>query len=292
MNDPRLLWRRERGGFGLDAQWSDDFHHALHTILTGERNGYYADFGTLADLAKALSNAYVYDGRYSVHRRRPHGRPPAGLDGHCFLGYMQNHDQVGNRAKGERSSRLMNDGRLRIAAALVLTSPFIPLLFQGEEWGAATPFLYFTDHQDAAVAKAVREGRPREFEAFGWNPAEIPDPQARETFERSKLDWSELARPAHAGLLDWHRRLIELRSTEPSLTDGRMDSVRTRYDDSERWLAVERGSILVVCNLGHGPQAIPLPAGRHQVLLASASAESLGNAAVRLPPDAVAIMRL
>src|SRR5208283_3160589 len=129
------------------------FHHALHTILTGERSGYYADFGSFADLAKALRNAYVYDGRYSVHRRRPHGRPPEGLDGSRFLAYMQNHDQVGNRAGGERSSRLMNSGRLKIAAALVLTSPFIPLLFQGEEWGATTPFLYFTDHCDAALAR-------------------------------------------------------------------------------------------------------------------------------------------
>ena len=217
---------------------------------------------------------------------------PAGLDGHCFLACMQNHDQVGNRARGERSSRLMNEGRLRIAAALVLTSPFIPLLFQGEEWGAATPFLYFTDHEDAAVAKAVREGRSREFAAFSWKPAEIPDPQARETFERSKLDWSELALPAHAGLLEWHRRLIELRRAEPSLTDGRMDRVQTSFDESERWLVMERGPILVVCNFGPGPQAIPLPAGKHQVLLASASAESLGNAAVRLPSDAVAIMSL
>jgi maltooligosyltrehalose trehalohydrolase len=205
---------------------------------------------------------------------------------------MQNHDQVGNRAGGERSSRLMNAGRLRIAAALVLTSPFIPLLFQGEEWGATTPFLYFTDHRDGAMARAVREGRQREFAASGWNPEDIADPQARETFERSKLDWSELSHPAHADLLEWHRRLIELRQAEPSLTDGRMDRVQTRYDEAERWLVVQRGPILVACNLADDPRAIHLPAGRHRVLLASAPAESLENGTVTLPPDSVLVMKL
>jgi maltooligosyltrehalose trehalohydrolase len=145
LNDPRIVRPRAVGGYGIDAQWSDDFHHALHTVLTGERSGYYADFGTLADLAKALERAFVYDGRYSRFRRRAHGRSREGLSGHNFLGYLQNHDQVGNRARGERSSDLMSVGRLKIAAALVMTAPFIPLLFQGEEWGASAPFLYFTD---------------------------------------------------------------------------------------------------------------------------------------------------
>jgi maltooligosyltrehalose trehalohydrolase len=291
LNDPRLLWNRNRGGFGLDAQWSDDFHHALHTILTGEKNGYYADFGSLADLAKALCNAYVYDGGYSVHRRRPHGRAPSGLDGSRFLGFMQNHDQVGNRARGERSSRLMSAGRLRVAAAIVLTSPFIPMLFQGEEWGATTPFLYFTDHRDAKLGQAVREGRRKEFAAFGWNPEGIPDPQAPETFERSKLDWSEPAQPAHADLLEWHRRLIELRQTEPSLTDGRLDGVHIRGDESERWLVVKRGPIIVACNLADIPRTIPLPPGDHRILLASAPQEGLGHNSVTLPPDSVVIIR-
>ena len=292
LNDPRLLWKRERGGFGLDAQWNDDFHHALHAILTGERSGYYADFGSLADLAKALRNAYVYDGRYSVHRQRPHGRPPEGLDGSRFLAYMQNHDQVGNRAGGDRSSRLMSPGRLKIAAAIVLTSPFIPLLFQGEEWGASTRFLYFTDHRDAAAAQAVREGRKREFASFGWKPEEIPDPQARETYEHSKLDWSEPSRPAHAELLEWHRCLIKLRQTEPSLSDAPMEGVRTRFDELARWIVVERGSILVVCNLAAAPQAIHLPAGRARVLMASAPPASLNTTEVALPPDSAAVIKL
>ena len=163
LNDPRVVRPPELGGYGLGAQWSDDFHHALHAVLTGERAGYYADFGALADLAKALTGAFVYDGRYSRFRDRRHGRPATGLTGHHFLGYLQNHDQIGNRAQGERSSHLLSPGRLKIAAALVLTSPFVPLLFQGEEWGASTPFQYFTDHEDPELGRAVREGRRSEF---------------------------------------------------------------------------------------------------------------------------------
>jgi maltooligosyltrehalose trehalohydrolase len=177
LNDPRVVRPSEIGGYGLAAQWSDDFHHALHTVLTGERAGYYGDFGTLADLAQALTNAFVYDGRYSRFRDRRHGRPATGLSGHRFFSYLQNHDQIGNRAKGERSSHLISPGRLKIAAGLVLTSPFVPLLFQGEEWGASTPFQYFTDHEDPKLGRAVSEGRRSEFSAFAWSAEEVPDPQ-------------------------------------------------------------------------------------------------------------------
>jgi maltooligosyltrehalose trehalohydrolase len=292
LNDPRLLWNQERGGFALDAQWSDDFHHALHTVLTGERQGYYADFGSLADLAKALRGAFVYDGRFSTHRRRSHGRPPHDLEGDRFLGYMQNHDQIGNRAKGERSTRLMSTGRLKMAAALVLTSPFIPLLFQGEEWGATTPFLYFTDHKDPALAEAVRQGRQREFAAMGWDPEEVPDPQARESFERSKLDWSEPSHPTHMDMLAWHRRLLELRRVESSLTDGRLDGVQVHYDESKRWLVVERGRILVACNLGGEMQTIPLPAQKARILMASVPEGTLENDSISLHPDSVVVLRI
>jgi maltooligosyltrehalose trehalohydrolase len=177
LNDPRLVRPPEVGGYGVAAQWSDDFHHALHAVLTGERAGYYEDFGTLADLAQALTCAFVYDGRYSRFRDRRHGRPATGLSGHRFFGYLQNHDQIGNRAKGERSSHLISPGRLKIAAGLVLTSPFVPLLFQGEEWGASTPFQYFTDHEDPELGRAVSEGRRSEFSAFAWSAEEVPDPQ-------------------------------------------------------------------------------------------------------------------
>jgi maltooligosyltrehalose trehalohydrolase len=291
LNDPRIIRPREIGGYGMLAQWSDDFHHALHCVLTGERAGYYRDFGSLADLAKALQRVFVYDGRYSAFRRRRHGRPPSGLSGHSFLGYLQTHDQIGNRAKGERSSHLMSAGRLKIAAALVLTAPFIPLLFQGEEWGATSPFLYFTDHDDPELARNVTEGRRREFAAFGWNPEEIPDPQAVETFERSKLKWSEHEAEPHTGLLAWHRRLIELRRKIPSLSDGRLDKVGVRFDENGKWLVVKRGPVVVACNLNQVTQRVPVdidPASR--LLLTSADKVQLSQNTVELTADSVAIL--
>jgi len=292
LNDPRLIWPHEHGGFALDAQWSDDFHHALHSVLTGETTGYYEDFGTLDDLAKALRQAYVYDGQHSKHRRRAHGRQPVGLTGPRFLGYAQNHDQIGNRARGERLSQLVSPGRQKIAAALVFTSPFVPMLFQGEEWGASTPFQYFTDHPEPDLAKAVREGRRKEFAAFGWKPEDVPDPQAGETFERSKLNWSELGMTSHTEMLDWHRQLIQLRHTEPALSDGRLDQVNVRSDESARWLALERGLITTVCNLADRAQAIPVRSGRHQLLLASATEVSASEGKVHLAPDTVVILKL
>ncbi len=291
LNDPRLLWSRERGGFELHAQWSDDFHHALHTVLTGEHIGYYQDFGTLADLGKALREVFVFDGRYSTYRRRRHGRPASGLSGHRFVGCLQNHDQVGNRAHGGRSGRLMSRGRLKIGAALVLTSPFLPLLFQGEEWAATTPFLYFTDYQESELAAGVRAGRCREFAAFGWIPSEVPDPQATETFERSKLDWSELSRAQHLEMLEWHRRLIQLRRAEPALSDGRLECVVTRHHEHERWLVVERGPICLACNLAPQPQSIPIRAGTRQLLMASHPPCEMHSGQVNLPPDSIAIMK-
>ncbi|MDQ4064634.1 MAG: malto-oligosyltrehalose trehalohydrolase, partial [Actinomycetota bacterium] len=242
LNDPRLVWRKERGGYGLDAQWSDDFHHALHAVLTGERSGYYSDFGAVSQLADALRRAYVYDGRYSAYRQRRHGRPAAGLEGFRFLGYLQNHDQIGNRARGDRSSALMAPELLKVAAALVMTSPFVPMLFMGEEWGASTPWMYFTDHRDPELGRAVSDGRKREFAAFGWDPGDVPDPQDAATFERSKLRWDELEDPLHADLLDWHRRLIRLRREIPALTNGRMDLVEVTHSEDPPWLVMRRGA--------------------------------------------------
>ncbi len=291
LNDPRLLWPRERGGFGLHAQWSDDFHHALHSCLTGERSGYYEDFGSIEHLARALRHGFVYDGRYAPHRRRSHGRSAEGLTGHRFLGYLQNHDQVGNRAAGERISHLVDPVRARIGAALVLTSPFVPMLFMGEEWGASTPFLYFTSHPDPELGRAVSEGRKREFSAFGWNPDQVPDPQIEETFLRSKLDWNELAHRPHADLLEWHRRLVALRRSEPALLDGRMDLVRCSYDEGERWLVVERGPVSVACNFDDAPHALPLREGSHKVLLASAEGLKPADRRIRTPGPGVVILR-
>jgi len=285
LNDPRVVADREVGGFGIDAQWSDDFHHALHAALTGERAGYYADFGSIGHLAKAMRQAFVYDGSYSTHRRRRHGRTPVGIPSTRFLGYLQNHDQVGNRAMGERSSSLLSDGLLRVAAALVLLGPAVPMLFQGEEWGASTPFLYFTDHDDPELGKAVTEGRRREFASFGWDPSDVPDPQDPETFRRSKLDWDEVARPPHVGLLDWHRRLIALRRSTPVLGA----EVRVDYDEDGRWLVMTRERLTAACNLGPGAATVPVPSGK--VELSSGPDASFDDDSAVLPPESVIVLR-
>ena len=287
LNDPRLIRNVAVGGYGLDAQWSDDFHHALHSVLTGERSGYYEDFGTLGDLATCLTDGYRYAGDYSSFRRRHHGRPAPGLDGRRLLGYLQNHDQVGNRALGERSSMLVSTERLLIGAALVLTAPYVPMLFQGEEWGARTPFQYFTDH-DRDLGRAVSEGRRDEYAAFGWDPARVPDPQARETFERSRLDWSELSRPEHARVLDWQRRLTSLRRTYPELANGRLEAVAVRFDEGAQWLTMQRGRILVAVNLGAETRRIALEEEMHPLL---ASRDGLGvDGVLVLPPESVGVL--
>ncbi|MFI6992523.1 malto-oligosyltrehalose trehalohydrolase [Nonomuraea wenchangensis] len=289
LNDPRFVRSRESGGYGLDAAWADEWHHALHAALTGERDGYYADFGPLGLLAKALRQAWVYDGTWSPHRGRAHGRSPAGLSGHRFVVCAQNHDQVGNRARGERSGALMSEGRLRVAAALLLTAPFTPMLFQGEEWGASTPFQYFTDHEDPELGRAVSAGRRREFAAFGWEPGQVPDPQDAATFQRSRLDWGEPGEEPHARLLAWHRELIALRRRLPALTDGRLDRVRADCDEAAGLVSVERGPVLVAANLGDGTRVVPAR-GRARLLAASDPGITLSGDDLTLPPDTVAIL--
>jgi maltooligosyltrehalose trehalohydrolase len=292
LNDPRIVRPTNIGGYGVDAQWSDDFHHALHAVLTGETDGYYADFGRLADLATVHQDVFLHTGQYSAHRRRRHGRAPTGIPSHRFLGYLQNHDQIGNRATGERSAHLLGLERLKIGAALVLLSPFVPMLFMGEEWGARTPFLYFTDHDDPELGRLVSEGRRREFAAFGWRPEAVPDPQAAETFERSRLDWAEREREPHRGLLDWHKRLIALRRAHPALSDGRREEVGAWCDGAERWLVVARGSIRIACNLSDRARTVPLPGLGGEAILALASADDIERAdgGVRLPPDSIAVL--
>lgn len=291
LNDPRLIRPPQAGGYGMVAQWHEDFHHALHAVLTGEQCGYYRDFGRLADLAKALGRGLVYDGRYSVYRQRRHGRPAGDLQGHQLVGFLQNHDQVGNRAGGERSSHLLCPARLKIGAALVLTAPFVPLLFQGEEWGATTPFLFFTDHRDPQLAAAVSQGRRDEFAAFGWPPEQIADPQDPTTFERSRLDWQELRQPLHADLLDWHRQLIRLRRSLPSLNDGRLEAVAIHCDEHQRWLVMARGAATVVCNLADRRQKVPLPvAGPSRILMSSDPQSHLESALLSLDGPGVAVL--
>ncbi len=289
LNDPQLVSAPEAGGYGLDAAWSDDFHHALVTSLTGDRTGYYADFGHLGDLAKSLESVYVYDGAYSLYRDRHHGRPVRGLPGWRFLGYSQNHDQVGNRARGERLEHEAGMARAKIAAALVLTAPFVPMLFQGEEFAASAPFQYFTDHEEE-LGHLVSAGRKREFVAFGWKPEQIPDPQAETTFTDSKLDWSEVVEGHHAAMVEWYKQLIRLRRDTPELTNGRMDDVSVTVDEDDQWLVMDRGSIQVACNLGPGPLLIQLPPG--STLLLGSEEVALDGDALTLPPDSLSIVRI
>jgi maltooligosyltrehalose trehalohydrolase len=289
LNDPQLVTAPEGGGYGLDAAWSDDFHHALVTYLTGDRSGYYADFGTLADLAKSLESVYVYDGTFSEYRDRHHGKPVRGLPGWRFLGYSQNHDQVGNRARGERLVHLAGEKRARVAAALVLTAPFVPMLFQGEEFAASAPFQYFTDHEEE-LGQLVSAGRKREFTAFGWNPDQIPDPQAEKTFTDSKLNWSEVGEGAQAAMLEWYKKLIQLRRTTPELLNGRMDEVLVTIDEDDRWLVMDRGAIQIACNLGSEPLQIELPPG--SVLLLGSDEVAFTGEELTLPADSVSVVRV
>jgi maltooligosyltrehalose trehalohydrolase len=288
-NDPRLVRSRDAGGFGVDAAWADEWHHALHAALTGERSGYYEDFGSLDQLAKALRQAWVYDGGWSPHRQRHHGRRPTGLGGSQFVVCTQNHDQVGNRAVGERSSALMSEGRLRIAAALLLGGPFTPMLFQGEEWAASAPFQYFTDHHDPDLGQAVSDGRRQEFAHFGWDPDEVPDPQDAATFEASKLSWAELGRPPHAAMFDWYRRLVALRRSRPELSDPRLDRVTVDVDERASTLVMTRGRIRLLVNVGDGERCFPRSGGG-ALLAASDPSVRLDLDVVVVPPDAVAIV--
>ncbi len=260
LNDPRLVRVPEAGGFGLTAQWCDDFHHALHTALTGERDGYYVDYGSLAALACGFEHPYIYRGQQSQSRIRSHGRAAYELSGHRFVTYSQNHDQVGNRAKGERLGHLIGERRARIAAALVLASPYVPQLFQGEEWNTEVPFLYFADwREEPKLAEAVRQGRLAEFAAFGWTEADLADPISEETFKSCKLNWNEMTLPHGASMRRWYQRLIQLRRALPDLTDGRLSETEASFDEEREWLLVRRGRVLVAANLSQRCTSIELP---------------------------------
>ena len=290
LNDPRIVTPREAGGYGTDAQWSDDFHHALFAVLCPEeRNGYYADFGSITQLAKALEQTFVYDGIYSDYRRRMHGRPVGNLSQHRFLGYIQTHDQVGNRAVGDRISHIAGMERAKIAAAIYLLSPFVPMLFQGEEWAASAPFQYFADHNDKELARLVSEGRRREFAAFGWKPESIPDPESPETFKASKLDWNEVSESSHAEMLEWYRALIRVRRATPSLNNGGPGNVRVTFDEEKKWLCIERGTVTTLCNLGAQDCSLPVSKSG-SIELASRDGIEIANNTIKLPPDSIAVV--
>ncbi len=293
LNDPRIVEPREVGGYALDAQWSDDFHHAVFALLTGLLTGsgrrgfapYLDDFGRLDDLRQAIAEGFVYDGRYSRHRRRRHGRPSTAVPGDRLVVFLENHDQIANGARGARLVNLAPPDACRAAAALLLCAPNIPLLFMGQELAASTPFFYFTSHGDAALGEAVSRGRRAEFAHFAdaETVAAWADPQAEETFQRSRIDWSCLDRPEHSAALALYRDLIALRRRTPALANGRKDLTRVRgAEEPDRWLTVERraGSerparserpearsetsggdfALIAVNFGGTARAVPFPA--------------------------------
>jgi maltooligosyltrehalose trehalohydrolase len=293
LNDPRLITPRGEGcsigGYGLTAQWDDDIHHAIHTAVSGERQGYYADFGSLATLAETLRHGFFHAGTYSSFRRRRHGRPldTLTIPATRLLAYTCTHDQVGNRALGDRPSQNLTYGQLAIKSALVLGSPYTAMLFMGEEWGSSQPFQFFSSHPESELARATAEGRKAEFADHGWNADEIPDPQDPQTFYRSKLDWSEADTGEHARLLGVYRDLISLRRSEPDLADPWLDRLGIDYDETHRWIIVHRGRLAIACNLGAEPVAVPV--GGEVVLCWDEP--KVGDTTTELPGHSFAILR-
>jgi len=306
LNDADMVTPVDDGGLGMDAQWADDVHHALHAYLAGERHGYYTDFGSPATVAKALTDVFVHDGTYSTFRGTRWGKPvPAGIDGHRFIASLNTHDQVGNRALGDRPSASLSPGRLAVGAALLLTSHYTPMLFMGEEWGARTPWMFFTDHAEEELAEAIRQGRQREFGSHGWaelygtEDLQVPDPQDPSTFTASRLDWEEPAHTGHRRLLDFYTRLIALRREHPELAGGDRGGTEVNFDAEAGWLTMRRGDVVVATNIGPA-QAVPLThtaRSRPYRALAAWSPESVavvsttrGLTHVHLGPDDVVVL--
>jgi maltooligosyltrehalose trehalohydrolase len=291
LNNPRLLYPRDVNGYGLEGQWSDDFHHAVHVNISGETEGYYSDFDSLGALAKVLRDGFFHDGSYSSFRGRHHGRPintglvhPAAL-----VVCSQNHDQIGNRATGDRLSQSLPYGRLALAAVLTLTSPFTPMLFMGEEYGATTPWQFFTSHPEPELGKATAEGRIKEFERMGWDPAVVPDPQDPETFNRSKLNWAEATEGDHARLLDLYRTLTALRRSTPELAGLGFTDTAVDYSEEEGWLRFRRGDVLVALNFSE--QTVKLEDAAGSVLLSTDEASVPDGGSLLLAPWSAVIVR-
>lgn len=289
MNDPRLITPLQRGGLGMTAQWDDDIHHAIHTAVSGERQGYYGDFGSLQTLAQTLTHGYFHAGTYSSFRHRRHGRPLdiTTIPATRLLAYTMTHDQVGNRAVGDRPSQNLTVGQLAVKAALALGSPYTAMLFMGEEWGSSSPFQFFTSHPEPELGRATAEGRKAEFAAHGWDADEIPDPQDPATFSRSKLDWTEVGTGDHARLLELYRSLIALRRNESDFADPWLGDLRVDYDEDARWLVMYRGTFAVACNLGADPVTVPV-AGAPVLASADPTADGAGT---RLAGQSFAVLR-
>jgi len=261
-NDSRITRGLEKGGWGLDGTWDDDIHHAVHVLLTGEQTGYYADFGGISRLATGFHEGFVYSGQYSAYRKRSHGNSARDLPGRRFVVFSQNHDQVGNRMLGERLSSLVSFESLKLAAGAILLSPFVPLIFMGEEYGEKAPFLYFVSHSDPALIEAVRKGRAEEFRAFRWE-GESLDPQSVDTFARCKLHWDERDSGEHGVLRAFYKELLRVRREVPALASLDMQGVRATPDEKNDVLVVrrphERGEAVIVFHFGAEPARVPLP---------------------------------
>ncbi|HEX8776193.1 MAG TPA: malto-oligosyltrehalose trehalohydrolase [Pyrinomonadaceae bacterium] len=272
LNDVRVIRPAGDCGYGLNAQWSDDFHHSLHALVTGTRRGYFADFGTMADLAKAVTEGFVYDGRLSPFRKKSHGNSSAERPGEQFVVFIQNHDQISNAYWGDRLASLVSLEQQKLAAAILLCAPNVPMLFMGQEWGEVAPFLYFTSHTDEALGQAVREGRRAEYSSYAREAGEtisalggFADPQAVETFEHSKLSWPRLESAPHAQIFRFYQDLIAVRKQHPALSDCAKERTKLGFDEERRTIVLERGAgqearALLVCNLSDKVQAVPLPA--------------------------------
>jgi maltooligosyltrehalose trehalohydrolase len=306
LNDPVMFLPRSSGepgtptGYGLDGQWSDDFHHAVHVNLTGETTGYYADFDSVGALAKVLTRGFFHDGTYSSFRERDHGveLDRGTTEPWRLVVASQNHDQIGNRAVGDRLTATLPPEKLAIAAALTLLGPFTPMLFMGEEWGASTPWQFFTSHPEPELGTATAEGRIAEFEKMGWDPDVVPDPQDPSTFTNSKLDWSELSEPAHAGLLAVYRALAAIRADLPPGAALRLSDVRVEFSEEERWLTLERPSLVLVVNLSEAALPLSRIAPRFGELLFDSRAALAGggsgpaaHAPTNAPPVSVLVGR-
>jgi maltooligosyltrehalose trehalohydrolase len=289
LNDPRLITPRDRGGYGLTAQWDDDIHHAIHTAVSGEHQGYYSDFGSISALASTLQNGYFHAGTYSSFRQRRHGRPldKTLIPATRLTAYTCTHDQVGNRATGDRPSQNLDYGQLAIKAALALGSPYTAMLFMGEEWAASSPFQFFSSHTEPELAKATAEGRKAEFADHGWDADDIPDPQDPQTFLRSKLKWDEVHEGRHAELLAFYRGLIALRRDEPDMADAWLPHLVIDYDEDERWIVLRRGRIAIACNLGEEPVSVPVTGA---VMLAWGDPD-VGAHGAQLPAHSVVVTR-
>lgn len=290
LNDARLISAREAGGFGLTAQWSDDYHHALHVALTGETTGYYADFASLEALAKAATRGFFHDGTWSSFRGRPHGHPiDPRIPTWRLVTFSQDHDQIGNRAAGDRLSQTLDEGGIAIAAVLTVLTPFTPMLFMGEEWAASTPWQFFTSHPEPELGAATARGRKAEFARMGWDESVVPDPQDPETFRRSILRWEEKDAGTHARVLALYRELLALRRERPELTDPDFRRVAATADDRARWFRLERGGTEIVVNFSTELLHLPVSSPR-RILLSTDPAASAEGETLALPPRSALVV--